>query len=246
MAKAINMVMDTELKNNQRSIIIGEDIGFGGVFRCTESLMDKYGPQRVINSPICEQGIVGFSIGMAAMGYTAIAEIQFADQIFPAFDQIHNEAAKFRYKSGGQNNCGGLTIRTASHCVGHGGHYHSQSPEAFFAHTPGLYIAIPRDPISAKGLLRACLNSPNPCIFFEPKILYRQIEQTLNEDESKDDFEIPLGSAEIVKPGTNITLLAWGTMVRVCEDASEMSKEKGVNAEVIDLRSIVPWDKETI
>ncbi|VEN55916.1 unnamed protein product [Callosobruchus maculatus] len=140
MYQAINNALDTVLGTDKSSIIFGEDVGFGGVFRCTVGLRDKYGKQRVFNTPLCEQGIIGFGIGAAVMGTTAIAEIQFADYIFPAFDQIVNEAAKYRYRSGGQFDCGKLTIRAPCGAVGHGALYHSQSPEAYFAHTPGLKV----------------------------------------------------------------------------------------------------------
>ena len=147
-------------------------MSFGGVFRCTTGLTERFGRERVFNTPLCEQGIVGFGIGLAAMGHTPVAEIQFADYIFPAFDQIVNEAAKFRYRSGGEFDCGGLTIRAPCGAVGHGGHYHSQSPEAYFTHTPGLKVVVPRGPRQAKGLLLACIRDRNPCVFFEPKALY--------------------------------------------------------------------------
>lgn len=143
------------------------------VNRCTSDLRDRFGPERVFNTPLSEQGIVGFAIGYAAMGGTAIAEIQFADYIYPAFDQLVNEAAKYRYRSGGMFDVGGLTVRAPCGAVGHGGHYHSQSPEAYFCHTPGLKVVMPRDPIRAKGLLLAAVRDPNPVIFFEPKTLYR-------------------------------------------------------------------------
>ena len=171
--QAINNALIISLESDPTAIVFGEDVAFGGVFRCTIGLQDKFGRDRVFNTPLSEQGIVGFGIGVAAAGATAIAEIQFADYIFPAFDQIVNEAAKFRYRSGGSFNCGGLTIRTPCSAVGHGGHYHSQSPEAYFAHTPGLKVVVPRSPIQAKGLLLASIRDKNPLIFFEPKILYR-------------------------------------------------------------------------
>ncbi|XP_044954830.1 2-oxoisovalerate dehydrogenase subunit beta 2, mitochondrial-like [Hordeum vulgare subsp. vulgare] len=155
------------------SYVFGEDVGFGDVFHCTTGLAERFGKQRVFNTPLCEQGIAGFAIGLAAMDNRAIAEIQFAHYIFPAFDQIVNEAAKFRYRSGNEFTCGGLTIRSPYGAVGHGGHYHSQSPEAFFCHVPGLKVVIPRSPREAKGLLLASIRDPNPLIFFEPKWLYR-------------------------------------------------------------------------
>jgi 2-oxoisovalerate dehydrogenase E1 component beta subunit len=137
---AINNALDIALATDPKTCVFGEDVAFGGVFRCSNGLREKYGKDRVFNTPLSEQGIAGFAIGMAAVGATPIAEIQFADYIFPAFDQIVNEAAKYRYRSGNQFNCGGLTIRTPYGAVGHGGHYHSQSPEAYFCHTPGLKV----------------------------------------------------------------------------------------------------------
>lgn len=165
--------MATALQTDETAVVFGEDVAFGGVFRCTMGLAEKFGKDRVFNAPLTEQGIVGFGIGMAAVGHTAIAEIQFADYVFPAFDQIVNEAAKYRYRSGNEFDVGGLTIRMPCMAVGHGGHYHSQSPEAYFAHTPGLKVVVPRSPIQAKGLLLASIRDKNPVIFMEPKILYR-------------------------------------------------------------------------
>merc|ERR1719384_1524495 len=158
---------------DETAVVFGEDVGFGGVFRCCDGMAEKFGKDRVFSTPLSEQGIAGFAIGMANVGHTAIAEIQFADYIFPAFDQIVNEAAKIRYRSGNLFNCGSLTIRATWGAVGHGALYHSQSPEAYFAHTPGLKVVIPRGPAMAKGLLLSCIRDKNPCIFFEPKILYR-------------------------------------------------------------------------
>jgi 2-oxoisovalerate dehydrogenase E1 component beta subunit len=218
-------------------------------------LAEEFGRERVFNTPLTEQGIAGFGIGMALMGHTAIAEIQFVDYIFPAFDQIVNEAAKIRYRSGGQYNVGGLTIRTPTMSVGHGGLYHSQSPEGFFMGASGLKIVIPRSPIQAKGLLLASIRDPNPVIFMEPKILYRSsVEQV-----PVDDFELPLGRAETLVSGSDLTLVSWGTPLYHCETALHMlsspapsleahipAKLRGAKVELIDLRSILPWDVETI
>ncbi|KAG2388682.1 hypothetical protein C9374_000121 [Naegleria lovaniensis] len=176
------------------------------------------------------------------MGHTAIAEIQFADYIFPAFDQIVNEAAKYRFRSGNLFDVGGLTIRTPSSAVGHGGHYHSQSPEAYFAHTPGLKVVIPRNPLQAKGLLLSSIEDPNPVIFFEPKILYRS-SQCLVPNEA---YKIPLEKAEILKEGKDVTVIGWGSQLYVLEKAIAMAKEVGIDCELIDLRTIVPWDIETV
>ena len=209
MFAAINDAMRVALATDERAVVFGEDVAFGGVFRCTMGLLDEFGSERVLNMPINEQGLVGFGIGMAAVGGTAIAEVQFADYIFPAMDQICNEAAKFRYRSGGEFDVGGLTIRAPANAVGHGGHYHSQSPEAYFAHTPGLKIVYPRDAITAKGLLLACIRDRNPCLFFEPKILYRSSVQEV----PTGDFMLPLGKADVLTEGSDVTVVAWGAQV---------------------------------
>lgn len=222
--------------------MFGEDIKFGGVFRCASGLNDKYGTDRVFNTPLCEQGIVGFAIGYAAIGRTAIAEIQFADYIFPAFDQIVNEAAKFRYRSGSEWSIGGLTIRTPCGAVGHGGHYHSQSPEAYFAHTPGLKVVIPRDCVQAKGLLLASIRDPNPVIFLEPKALYRGAEDQV----PVGDYQLDLHVADVMQEGTDITVIAWGAQLRVVQKANEWAKQNGISLEIIDLQTIYPYDEATL
>ncbi|XP_015249051.1 PREDICTED: 2-oxoisovalerate dehydrogenase subunit beta, mitochondrial [Cyprinodon variegatus] len=241
--QSITSALDNTLASDPTAVIFGEDVAFGGVFRCTVGLRDKYGKDRVFNTPLCEQGIVGFGIGAAVAGATAIAEIQFADYIFPAFDQIVNEAAKYRYRSGNLFDCGNLTIRAPWGCVGHGSLYHSQSPEAFFAHCPGIKIVIPRGPTQAKGLLLSCIADNNPCIFFEPKILYRAaVEQV-----PVDAYTIPLSQAEVLQEGSDVTLVAWGTQIHVLREVANMAQEKlGVSCEVIDLRTILPWDNETV
>ncbi|KAG8010297.1 2-oxoisovalerate dehydrogenase subunit beta, partial [Nibea albiflora] len=234
------------------------------VFFVLLSLTVSTGKDRVFNTPLCEQGIVGFGIGVAVAGATAIAEIQFADYIYPAFDQIVNEAAKYRYRSGNMFDCGNLTIRAPWGCVGHGSLYHSQSPEAFFAHCPGIKVVIPRGPVQAKGLLLSCIADKNPCIFFEPKILYRAaVEQV-----PVEAYTIPLSQAEIIQEGSDVTLVAWGTQpfiffifcttrfksissfsaqVHVMREVANMAQEKlGVSCELIDLQTILPWDVETV
>ncbi|TGZ61109.1 hypothetical protein CRM22_008168 [Opisthorchis felineus] len=240
--QAVGNAISTVLETKPNSCVFGEDVGFGGVFRCTVGLRDKFGQDRVFNTPLSEQGIVGFAIGLAASGTVAIAEIQFADYIFPAFDQIVNEAAKFRYRSGNLFDCGRLTIRAPVGAVGHGALYHSQSPEGFFAHIPGIKVVFPRGPVQAKGLLLACADDPNPCIFFEPKILYRAAQ----EEVPLKHYTIPLGTAEVVREGNDVTLIAWGTQVHVMLDTAAAAAELGVSCEVIDLRTIVPWDEETV
>ncbi|KAF8590024.1 thiamine diphosphate-binding protein [Ramaria rubella] len=255
MYQAIRDAMSIALSKDDTAVVFGEDVGFGGVFRCTMGLAEEFGRERVFNTPLTEQGIAGFGIGLAAMGHTAIAEIQFADYIFPAFDQLVNEAAKIRYRSGGQFNVGKLTVRTPTMSVGHGGLYHSQSPEGFFMGASGLKIVVPRSPVQAKGLLLASIRDPNPVIFMEPKILYRSsVEQV-----PTDDFEIPLGRAEVLTPGADLTLLTYGTPIYHCETALSMlhspppsiahhvpESVRSASIELIDLRTILPWDVHTV
>ncbi|KAG8233273.1 hypothetical protein J437_LFUL013837 [Ladona fulva] len=241
--QSINNALDIAMEKDPTAVLFGEDVAFGGVFRCSLGLQDKYGKDRVFNTPLCEQGIAGFGIGVAVAGATAIAEMQFADYIFPAFDQLVNEAAKYRYRSGNLYDCGALTVRAPCGAVGHGALYHSQSPEAYFAHTPGLKVVVPRGPIKAKGLLLSCIRDPDPCIFFEPKVLYRAAK----EEVPVKDYMLPLGKADILKEGDHITLLGWGTQVHVLLEVAQMANEKfNISCEVIDLVSIVPWDLETI
>eukprot|EP00117_Sycon_ciliatum_P037659 scpid80768/ scgid28120/ 2-oxoisovalerate dehydrogenase subunit beta, mitochondrial; Branched-chain alpha-keto acid dehydrogenase E1 component beta chain len=243
MFQALNSALDIAMKSDDSAVVLGEDVAFGGVFRCTLDLQDRYGKERVFNTPLCEQGIVGFGIGMAAMGATAIAEIQFADYIFPAFDQIVNEAAKYRYRSGNEFNCGSLTIRAPCGAVGHGALYHSQSPEAFFSHCPGIKVVVPSGPVQAKGLLLSCIRDRNPCIFLEPKILYRQAKEEVPEE----DFMLPLGKARIAREGTDITLIGYGTQVHVLRTVAELAQEQlGVSCEVIDMQTILPFDEDTV
>ncbi|EJD02274.1 pyruvate dehydrogenase [Fomitiporia mediterranea MF3/22] len=253
--QAVRDAMSHAMMKDDTAILFGEDVAFGGVFRCSMGLAEEFGQERVFNTPLTEQGIVGFGIGLAAMGHTAIAEIQFSDYIYPAFDQIVNEAAKYRYRSGGQFNAGGLTIRTPTMSVGHGGLYHSQSPEGFFLGASGIKIVIPRSPIQAKGLLLSSIRDPNPVIFMEPKVLYRSaVEQV-----PIDDFQLPLSSAEVLTRGSDLTLLSWGTPLYHCETAMHLltsppptlfpyipNSLRSANIELIDLRTILPWDVETI
>ena len=218
-------------------------MSFGGVFRCTTGLTERFGRERVFNTPLCEQGIVGFGIGLAAMGYTPVAEIQFADYIFPAMDQLVNEAAKYRFRSGGQYDCGGLTVRAPCGAVGHGGHYHSQSPEAFFTHVPGLKVVVPSGPREAKGLLLASIRDPDPVVFFEPKMMYR----TAVEDVPEGEYTLPLGQARVAREGSDATLVGWGPQVKVLlQAAQELADAEGVACEIIDLRTLQPWDYATV
>ena len=241
--QAINNALIMAMTQEEKVMVFGEDVGhFGGVFRATSHLQEKFGKARCFNTPLTEQGIIGFANGLASQGSYAVAEIQFGDYIFPAFDQIVNETAKWRYRSGGQFNVGTLTIRTPYGGGISGGHYHSQSPEAFFAHCPGLKIVIPRDPYQAKGLLLASIRDKNPVLFMEPKRLYRASVAEVPED----DYELPLGKADLVQEGSDITLLGWGAQVEILQKAASMALDDGVSCEIIDLRSILPWDVDTV
>ncbi|KAL6777559.1 hypothetical protein ACKKBG_A14740 [Auxenochlorella protothecoides x Auxenochlorella symbiontica] len=243
LCSAVNDALHIAMDENPKTLVFGEDVSFGGVFRCTVGLAEKHGKHRVFNTPLCEQGIVGFGIGAAAQGYSPIVEIQFADYIFPAFDQITNEAAKYRFRSGGEFNVGGLTIRTPYGAVGHGGHYHSQSPEAFFTHIPGIKVVMPSGPRETKGLLLSAIRDPNPVVVFEAKMLYR----TAVEDVPTGDYSIPLGQARIARAGSDVTLVGWGQQVLVLEQAAkELAASDGIEAEVIDLRTLLPWDAEAV
>lgn len=243
MFTAINSAMHNVFEKDPTAILLGEDVAFGGVFRCSIDLQNKFGSERVFNTPLCEQGIIGFAVGLAENGFTTIAEIQFADYIFPAFDQIVNDVAKFRYRSGNSFDVGKLTIRSTWGAVGHGGLYHSQSPEAFFAHASGIKIIVPSDAYKAKGLLIKAIRDPNPCLFFEPKILYRASVC----DVPVDEYEIDIGKADIVKQGKDVTIVTWGSLVNKALTAADiLLKQHNIDCEVIDLLTIIPWDVETV
>lgn len=239
---AINAALKSAMHSDPTAIVFGEDIAFGGVFRCSQGLKDEFGEERVFNTPLSENGIAGMAVGYASAGGTAIGEIQFGDYIFPAMDQIVNEMAKFRFRSGNQWNCGGVTLRAPCGAVGHGGLYHSQSPEAYLAHTPGLVVVMPRGPRSAKGLLLSSIRSKDPVIFLEPKILYRSAVEEVPEA----DYEIPLGKAEVMRQGTDVTLVGWGAQLRTLQAACDLASKEGISCELIDLRTILPWDSKTI
>ncbi|KAK1145105.1 hypothetical protein N8T08_004538 [Aspergillus melleus] len=243
--QAINSALRTALASSNKVMLFGEDVAFGGVFRCSMDLQTEFGSERVFNTPLTEQGIVGFAIGAAAQGMKPVAEIQFADYVFPAFDQIVNEAAKFRYREGGTGvNAGGMVVRMPCGAVGHGALYHTQSPESLFAHVPGVHVVMPRSPSQAKGLLLSSIFERNdPVIFMEPKVLYRAaVEQVPNEY-----YTIPLGKAEILKPGNDVTIISYGQPLYLCSAAiAAAEKALGASIELIDLRTIYPWDRETV
>jgi len=240
--QAVNDALRLEMKRDQRVVVLGEDVGkFGGVFRATSGLFDEFGPDRVIDTPLAEAGIIGTAIGMALYGLRPVPEIQFADFIYPAYDQIVNELAKFRYRSGGQYPCP-MVIRTPYGGGIRGGHYHSQSPEAYFAHTPGLQVVIPSNPYDAKGLLLSAMRGEDPVIFMEPKRVYRAAKGEVPEG----DYTVPIGKAAIVREGKQVTVLAYGSMIHTCLEAAKASEGEGYDPEIIDLRTLLPLDTDTI
>ena len=240
--EAVRDALRTQMRADARVVVLGEDVGkFGGVFRATSGLYDEFGGDRVIDTPLAEAGIIGTAIGMALYGLRPVPEIQFSDFIFPAFDQIVNELAKFRYRSGGQYPCP-VVIRTPVGGGIRGGHYHSQSPEALFIHTPGLKVVSPSNPYDAKGLLLACMRQNDPVLFLEPKRIYRASRGEVPEGE----YTIELGRAAIVREGAQVTLLAWSGMVSVADEAAAQAAEAGISVEVIDLRTLMPFDLDAI
>ncbi|KAK3186212.1 hypothetical protein K4F52_004976 [Lecanicillium sp. MT-2017a] len=243
--QAINDALGTALVEDESVVVFGEDVAFGGVFRCTMKLAETHGTERVFNTPLTEQGILGFGIGLAAEGMRPVAEIQFADYVYPAFDQIVNEAAKMRYRDGANGrSAGGLTVRMPCGGVGHGALYHSQSPESLFTHVPGVRVIMPRSPIQAKGLLLSAIRSNDPCIFMEPKILYRAaVEQV-----PVASYELPLSKAEVLKEGSDVTIVSYGQPLYYCSEAiRQIEQDLGnVSVELIDLRTVHPFDKETV
>lgn len=243
MIQAINDALRVEMRRDPRVVVFGEDVGrFGGVFRATQGLQQEFGELRAFDTPLSETGIVGTAIGMALNGLRPVPEIQFADFIYPAFDQIVNEAAKMRYRSGGQFACP-LVIRTPYGGGIRGGHYHSQSPEAYFVHTPGLKVVIPSNPYDAKGLLCASIRDENPVIFLEPKRIYRAARGEVPEGE----YLVELGTARISRAGTDVTVVAYGAMVHTALEAAETAaSEDGISCEVVDLRTLVPFDLDTL
>ncbi len=242
MVQAINDALRLEMRRDDRIVVLGEDVGrVGGVFRVTQGLFDEFGEDRVIDTPLSEGGIVGCAIGMALYGLLPVPEIQFSDFIWPAYDQIVNELAKLRYRSGGEYPAK-MVIRTPVGGGIKGGHYHSQHPEASFIHVPGLKVVCPSNPYDAKGLLLSALRDPDPIIFFEPKRIYRAAKGLVPED----DFTVPIGSASIAREGSQVTVLAYGAMLYEALDAATKAAETGVEAEVIDLRTLWPVDIETI
>jgi 2-oxoisovalerate dehydrogenase E1 component beta subunit len=242
MIEAIRQAMDEELGRDERVFIVGEDVGKrGGVFRATAGLFDKYGPERVIDSPLGEISIVGVGIGAALYGMHPICEIQFADYIYPAMNQIVSEAAKLCYRSNGDWSVP-LVIRAPYGGGISGGLYHSQSVEAFFTHVPGLKVVIPSNPYDAKGLLKSAVRDPNPVLYFEPKKGYRLIKGEVPQEE----YTVPIGPAKVTRVGRDVSVFTYGMMHFYTLQAAEKLANEGIDVEVVDLRTLYPVDKAAI
>ncbi len=237
MVQALNLALREEMQRDERVIILGEDVGKdGGVFRVTEGLLQQYGPERVVDTPLAESGIVGSTIGMAVYGLRPIAEIQFMGFIYPALDQIFSHAARIRSRSRGRYTCP-LVIRTPYGAGIRSPELHSESSEALFCHMQGLKVVVPSTPYTAKGLLISAIRDPDPVLFLEPTRVYRLIK----EDVPEGDYTIPLGKARIVQEGKEVTVIAWGSVLHRSLQAID-----GFDAEVIDVMTLTPFDEETI
>ena len=240
--EAVTDGLRTEMRNDDRVVVFGEDVGInGGVFRATLGLQSEFGKDRCFDTPLSECGIVGTAIGMAVYGMRPVPEIQFQDFIFPAFDQIVSEAAKMRYRSGGEYTCP-MVIRTPFGGGIRGGHYHSQSGEAYFCHTPGLKVVVPSTPADAKGLLIASIRDEDPVLFLEPKRIYRTVKGEVPEGE----HYVPLGKGRVVREGTDCSLIAYGAMVEIAKKAADEAAKNGRSIEIIDPRTLVPLDETII
>jgi 2-oxoisovalerate dehydrogenase E1 component subunit beta len=240
---AIRDSLHEEMARDDRVLLLGEDVGSrGGVFKVSEGFLDEFGEQRVIDTPLAESGIIGVAIGMALHGLLPVAEIEFADFIHPAFDQIVSEAARMRYRTNGDWGCP-IVIRAP--CGGgiHGALYHSQSIEAFYAHIPGIKVVMPSTPADAAGMLRSAIRDPDPVLFLEHKKCYRLIKG----DVPDDGFTTPIGSADVKREGSDLTVVAYGYELHRClEAANRLATEDGIEAEVVDVRSLAPLDVDTI
>ncbi|KRT63425.1 MAG: 2-oxoisovalerate dehydrogenase subunit beta [Chloroflexi bacterium CSP1-4] len=240
--ESIRETLAEEMRRDPTMIVLGEDVGRkGGVFLTTDGLWAEFGEDRVIDTPLTESLIVGASIGAAVNGLRPVPEIQFADFIFPAFNQIVSEAARLRYRSNNAFGCP-ITIRAPYGGGVHGALYHSQSVEAYFTHVPGLKVVVPSTPYDARGLLRSAIRDPDPVLFFEHKKLYRSVRGEVPDT----DYVVPLGRAQVTRPGDHVTVIAYGLMAHYSLEAAELVAGEGISVEVIDLRTLRPLDTETI
>jgi pyruvate dehydrogenase E1 component beta subunit len=242
LVQAVNRTLHEAMREDSDVLVLGEDVGVnGGVFRATDGLFKEFGGDRVIDTPLSETGIIGAAIGMALYGLKPVAEIQFLDFIYPAFDQIVSELAKFRYRSGGQYPAH-VVIRSPYGGGIKGGLYHSQSTEAYFCHTAGLQVVVPSTPADAAGLLRTAIDGEDPVLFLEPKRIYRSMTGEVPDG----GIRVPFGLARLVREGSDLSLFAYGAMIPQAIEAAETLEKEGVSAEVIDLRSLVPLDEAAV
>ncbi len=242
LVQAITHTLGLEMARDSRVVLLGEDVGKrGGVFLASQGLFDRYGPDRVIDTPLSEAAIVGAAVGMAAHGLRPVAEVQFSDYIYPGFDQLVSQAAKLRYRSGGQF-FAPMVVRLPAGGGVKGGHHHSQNPETHFVHTPGLKVVYPSSPADAKGLLTTAIRDDDPVVFMEPKRLYRAFKEEVPDGE----YAVPLGQARVRLEGDDVVLISYGGSVAETLAAADALAKQGVFAHVLDLRSLLPWDKGAV
>jgi 2-oxoisovalerate dehydrogenase E1 component beta subunit len=238
--QAISDALRTEMRRDKRVFVIGEDVGvYGGAFKVTQGFQEEFGPWRVIDAPLSEIAIVGGCTGAAMMGMRPVAEMQFADFVSGAWDHLTTVAAKQRYRAG---TAVPIVVRLPSGGGFSGGPFHSQNPESFFAHVPGLKCVCPSTPEDAKGLLIAAIEDPNPVLFFEHKHLYRRIKAEVPEER----YTVPIGKARLHREGDDITIITWGAMVYTATEAADALEAEGISTEIVDLRSVLPWDSEAV
>lgn len=243
LVQTIARTLDEEMAADDRMVVLGQDVGKrGGVFLATEKLFDKYGPDRVIDTPLSEAAIIGAAVGLAAYGMRPVAEIQFSDYVFPGIDQLLSQAAKLRYRSGAQFTAPMVVRMPAGGGVG-GGHHHSQNPETHFVHTPGLKVVYPSTPLDARGMLRTAIRDEDPVVFMEPKRLYRSFRQEI---EDGDETLIPFGQASYRAHGDDVLLVSYGASMDETMKAHAELEKQSISATVLDLRSLMPWDEDTV
>ena len=241
-AQAVRDAMRDEMDRDEKVLVLGEDVGVdGGVFRATDGLIERFGPDRVIDTPLAESSIIGMSVGLAATGFRPVAEIQFMGFVYPAINQLLAHAARLRNRTRGRMTCP-MVVRMPYGGGIHPPEHHSESYESIFLNTPGFKVVVPSNPRDAKGLLTAAIRDEDPVLFMEPKRIYRAFREAV----PADGFTVPIGKAEVAREGSDVTLIAWGAMVRVCLDAAEVLAHGGTSAEVVDLRTLNPLDRETL
>jgi pyruvate dehydrogenase E1 component beta subunit len=241
-AQAVRDAMAEEMERDDTVLVLGEDVGVdGGVFRATDGLIERFGPERVIDTPLAESSIIGMSVGLAATGFRPIAEIQFMGFVYPAINQLFAHAARMRNRSRGSLGCP-MVVRMPFGGGIHPPEHHSESYEALFLNTPGFKVVVPSNPFDAKGLLVSAIRSEDPVLFMEPKRIYRAFREAV----PSESYTVPIGEAAVAREGSDVTLISWGAMVRVCLDASEVLARREISAEVVDLRTLNPLDRETV